>query len=281
MEQEKQAREEQKSLDLDQLMQQLRERERVEREKLLQANRERRPSQYTEEEASYAYADPLYNRDTVIDQLPTRKERRESQEDSRRFSNRTIRIKKKALYAGLIAILFISGTIWAISALKDDQSTKEANVPPKTIENVEGTNSSTTDNSSNAGVENGSTTTPGETNHGQTGEASDGNLTGTNPSVTNPIDANVGGGNFSKNPSQEGTTGGTSSNNISTDKAVYKEIKNYEVQKGDTMWSIAVKFYNNGQYVNFLQEYNNITDPATQLKAGMKIQIPTPAPPLH
>ncbi|WP_084031579.1 L,D-transpeptidase family protein [Anaerobacillus arseniciselenatis] len=50
----------------------------------------------------------------------------------------------------------------------------------------------------------------------------------------------------------------------------------HEVQPQETLYSITMKYYINSDYQKKLAEYNNIKDPSTDIKAGMKLKIPDP-----
>ena len=47
----------------------------------------------------------------------------------------------------------------------------------------------------------------------------------------------------------------------------------YTVQRGDTLWHIAQKFYGDGKKYRLIIQANNITDPGT-LAVGRKLIIP-------
>lgn len=73
-----------------------------------------------------------------------------------------------------------------------------------------------------------------------------------------------------KNPSVDLKAGNTL--NISNPKV----IDVYKVKPGDTIFSIAQRYFNRGWYTNYVQSVNGIKDPNKDIKAGMKISLPLP-----
>ncbi len=51
----------------------------------------------------------------------------------------------------------------------------------------------------------------------------------------------------------------------------------YEVQPGDTLFAVAKSYFNRGNYMDTLMEYNGITDPNSELQIGMTLRIPLPS----
>mgnify|MGYP004683238173 CR=1 FL=1 len=63
----------------------------------------------------------------------------------------------------------------------------------------------------------------------------------------------------------DSTSGGTSGSNV---------IVKYRVKRGDTLWSIAQRFYGNGSLYNKIKEKNNLTDDV--IYVGQILNIPKP-----
>ncbi len=73
-----------------------------------------------------------------------------------------------------------------------------------------------------------------------------------------------------------GTTGSGSGSTLSTTGVLAGGKKYYEVRKGDTFWSIAVKQYGDASRLKELQEANAdlVKDPKRDLKTGMRLILP-------
>lgn len=52
-----------------------------------------------------------------------------------------------------------------------------------------------------------------------------------------------------------------------------EDREEYTIKKGDTLWSLAIKFYGDGKKYSKIAEYNNIVD-ASRIYEGQKIFIP-------
>lgn len=50
----------------------------------------------------------------------------------------------------------------------------------------------------------------------------------------------------------------------------------HTVQAGETLYSITMKYYSNKDYINYVAKFNGIKDPTTDVKVGMKLNIPEP-----
>lgn len=53
-------------------------------------------------------------------------------------------------------------------------------------------------------------------------------------------------------------------------------LDHYSVKQGDTVVSIAAKYFNRSNYISLMMQYNGMTSTA-DLKAGMELKIPTPS----
>lgn len=50
----------------------------------------------------------------------------------------------------------------------------------------------------------------------------------------------------------------------------------HEVKKNETLFSITMLYFSSSQYQNKISSYNGITNPAKEIRSGMKIKIPNP-----
>lgn len=73
-------------------------------------------------------------------------------------------------------------------------------------------------------------------------------------------------------PAVSSTTPAVSSTTTGTSSQGGKYMK-YTVQKGDTLWSLSVKFFGNGQKSNELMQINGFSSPS-DLKSGQTILVP-------
>ncbi|MCT8138083.1 LysM peptidoglycan-binding domain-containing protein [Anaerobacillus sp. CMMVII] len=54
------------------------------------------------------------------------------------------------------------------------------------------------------------------------------------------------------------------------------KVINHEVQTNETLFSITMRYYLNSSYQAKVAEFNGITNPATDLQVGMKLNLPDP-----
>ncbi|MFC0416501.1 L,D-transpeptidase family protein [Cytobacillus solani] len=50
----------------------------------------------------------------------------------------------------------------------------------------------------------------------------------------------------------------------------------HEVKKNETLFSITMLYFSSSQFQNKISSYNGITDPAKEIRSGMKLNIPNP-----
>lgn len=59
-------------------------------------------------------------------------------------------------------------------------------------------------------------------------------------------------------------------------KPFANNVVNHEVQQNETLFSITMKYYLSGSYQTKIADYNGINNPSTDIKAGMKLELPDP-----
>ncbi|MEW5717952.1 MAG: LysM peptidoglycan-binding domain-containing protein [Chloroflexota bacterium] len=72
--------------------------------------------------------------------------------------------------------------------------------------------------------------------------------------------------------SSDSVTGASGLFDLETTQTPTPESRTYAVEPGDTLWSIAIKFYGNGTKYSLIQQANNLTD--STLRTGQILVIP-------